>query len=147
MSTPQIVGTGASKPPQQDMMLGVEDIEMSPPPQRVMQSDAVHFAGPEQYTQDSDQLYSKCICYKCGLGEALGNTVIGQNCKCFCISDEAICGLGGQSGCPKGTATCEMYPPTADCGAQVKCFCCKYGVVAPWVEGKPWVVCCKNTIA
>lgn len=146
MSMPQVVGA-AAKPPSQEAMGQEVDIEMSPPPQRVMQSAAAHCAGPEQYTQESDQLYSKCICYKCGIGEVLGNTVVGQNCKCFCISNECICGLGGPSGCPKANEVCEMYPPTADCGAQMKCFCCKYGVVAPWVEGKPWLICCKKQIA
>ena len=88
-SQDMMVGAAAadlSKPPSQDMMVGAEDIEMSPPAQRVMQCEAEHFAGPEQYTQDSDQLASKCICWKCGIGEVLGNTVCGQNCTISLLS-------------------------------------------------------------
>jgi len=146
----QIAGAATNdmfKPPAQDTMVDVMDNEMAPPPQRVMESPGVHLAGPAKYVSDGDQAYSKCICYVCGIGEALGAIVCGDNCKCFCVSVEAVCGLGGEKGCPKGNAVCEMYPPTGDCGVQVKCCCLKYGVIAPWVEGKPWIVCCKKTVA
>lgn len=128
------------------------DAEMSMPPQKVMQSEAEHLACPEKYTtatfgvKEEDQLYSKCICYKCGLGEVLGDIVCGGNEFFICFAEEGTCGLGGEGGCPKGSATCEMFSPVFDCGANSKCLCLKYGCVAPWKEGAPWLVCCKKTI-
>jgi len=154
MVSPQTVGSATAPStsdmtmaPMQDTMNGVVDVESSPPPQRIMESTAVHFAGPTSYTSSGDQLYSKFISSVCGIGEVLGDTVCGESIKCFFVKKECVCGLGGESGCPKGSSVCECYPPTADCGMSTKCFCCKYSIVAPWVEGKPWVVLCKKEIA
>eukprot|EP00811_Abedinium_folium_P011508 NODE_20656_length_788_cov_4.281392.p2 GENE.NODE_20656_length_788_cov_4.281392~~NODE_20656_length_788_cov_4.281392.p2 ORF type:complete len:140 (-),score=40.68 NODE_20656_length_788_cov_4.281392:345-764(-) len=137
----------AAVPAQKTMDCPV-DVEAPVPVQCQMEDDGVHALEPKlEYITTNDNMYSKCLCCICSLGEVLGEVVCGRASKCFCYKGSSACGLGGEKGCPAALGSCEMYYPTAECGMQSKCFCCQYGCVACWVEPKPFCVFNKKTIA
>ena len=125
-----------------------EDKEMVCPPEQtvmdepkhngapiVIDSNSSHASAPTQ----SDQVFSKLLCYTCSIGEVLGEVICGEHRMFFCCECQEGCGCGGKGGCLKCDSVFELFFPELRCGCFEKCFCIKCGCVSP-LE-KPFVVC------
>mmetsp|Transcript_50693 Transcript_50693/g.130615 ORF Transcript_50693/g.130615 Transcript_50693/m.130615 type:complete len:151 (-) Transcript_50693:248-700(-) len=120
------------------------DVELDAPAQHQMMMDGKHGAPYMSLVgsnagylkpSSSDNLYSKCVCISCGMGEVLGPVAIGGSTLLFCCVGHAICGMDGN--CPQADAYCKLYNPEGDCEFLFKLLCCKLGLTCP---SKPYVV-------
>uniref|UniRef100_A0A7S2TDM0 Uncharacterized protein n=1 Tax=Prorocentrum micans TaxID=2945 RepID=A0A7S2TDM0_PROMC len=138
--------------PQQER-IGLADQELAAPPQVQLMEEATHKAAAgidstcshKSVPTSSDQLYSKLLCWNCGIGEVLGEVVCGEKFMLFCCEGQEDCGLGGKDGCIKCLGSCEGFMPAGRCGCFCKFFPIKCGLVNP-LE-KPFLVVNKKTIA
>lgn len=149
-SAPRSSGLLAA-PEQVQLMEEAADTELEAPAQKRMAEAPEHGAwfsplsggGAISKPDGSDSLLTKVVCLSCGIGEPLGNWVIGNAYQCFCIKGQEYCGLGGGDGCPAADAGCDMFKPHGDCSASCKILFCKFGIDCP---ERPWLVCNGNTV-
>mmetsp|Transcript_42596 Transcript_42596/g.134106 ORF Transcript_42596/g.134106 Transcript_42596/m.134106 type:complete len:142 (+) Transcript_42596:65-490(+) len=133
-------------------VFGAVDVELPPPAQHSMQPEQLHAAyisnePPKVMApKNNDQLYSKCICFTCGIGEVLGSVICGSYVQCCCCEEMEALGLGGKDGCPECMSACGLFNPKLEFGASSKFLCCKCGCVNP-LEGKPFIVIASREIA
>mmetsp|Transcript_21164 Transcript_21164/g.48585 ORF Transcript_21164/g.48585 Transcript_21164/m.48585 type:complete len:141 (-) Transcript_21164:100-522(-) len=128
-----------------------DDVEAIAAPKQTMMAEPMHTMGMinsdsshASAPKEGDQLYSKCLCYNCGIGEVLGEVICGAHDMFFCYEAQSDCGLGGKGGCLKGLSSCELFMPEARCGMFEKFFCIKCGCVSPL--DKPFLVIAGSTI-
>jgi len=153
--TQQTIGM-SSTPAKQTIGMSSEatmDVDLELPPRQHLemmsspQHEALWGSNPtnhESVPTTSDTLYTKVLCWTCGLGEVLGNVICGSHDIFFCIDCQSDCGLGGKDGCLKCLERCELWKPEAKCCCFCKCFPIKCGLVNP-LE-KPFIVCNNKTV-
>mmetsp|Transcript_37975 Transcript_37975/g.88727 ORF Transcript_37975/g.88727 Transcript_37975/m.88727 type:complete len:152 (+) Transcript_37975:90-545(+) len=78
-----------------------------------------------------DQVYTKILCCACGIGEVLGQVIIGEHNTCFCLEQACDCGTGGRDGCLQLDGKLGCFKPDNLCGCFCKTFCFKCGLMPP----------------
>merc|ERR1711879_721317 len=99
--------------------------------------------------QSRDQLYSKILCWTCGIGDPLGEATCGEHVDCICIRCESICGLSDKEPYVACSEGCELNNPDVVLGCYCKLLFVKCGLDIDPIKtkcAKPLVVANQKNI-